>query len=400
MLTDSTIRTAKPAPRRRFLKLYDGGGLFLLAAQDGSKGWRFRYRRHGREKLLSLGPYPKVSLREARQKAGELREQLNEGRDPSAVRRLEKTTRATTFAAVAKEFMAQREHALRPATKSKHEWCLQKLRKLHDAPVASITPADLLAVLRTIEAKGNRRETAHRCRSFASRVLRYAVATGRATANPADALRGALQPLKVEHHPALTDPKEVGQLLRAIASYSGRGSHNSSEALVPIALAMLPYLAVRPGEFRFATWDEFDLKNATWRIPASRSKMDRPHVVPLSKQVIEYLRFLEVIGSADRLFPGRGDRPISENALRAALSALGYEGRQSAHGFRTTFSTLQNERGVNPDLIELQLAHKSSGVRAVYNRSERLDDRRKMMQEWADYLDELRDDKSGRREKP
>lgn len=391
MLTDSVIRTAKPAARRSFLKLYDGGGLFLLAGQDGSKGWRFRYRRHGREKLLSLGPYPKVSLREARQKAGELREQINEGRDPSAVRRLEKTTRATTFAAVAKEFMAQQEHALRPATKAKHEWCLHRLRKLHDAPVNSMTPADLLAALRTIEAKGNRRETAHRCRSFAGRVLRYAVATGRATTNPADQLRGALQPLKVEHYAALTDPKEVGQLLRAIASYSGRGNRSSSEAVVPIALRLLPYLAVRPGELRLATWEEIDMKSGTWRIPAERSKMGRPHVVPLATQVIEYLEFLQVIGSAERVFPGRGDRPISENALRAALAALGYESRQSAHGFRTTFSTIQNERGINPDLIELQLAHKPQGVRAVYNRSERLAERRTMMQEWADYLDSLRD---------
>ena len=254
-------------------------------------------------------------------------------------------------------------------------------------PVNAITAQELLAALRRIEARG-KHETAHRVRALAGRVLRFAVATGRAAHDVAADLKDALAPVKSRNFASVTDPARVGELLRAIDGYDG-------QAITALALKLAPLVFVRPGELRGAEWSEFDLENAEWRIPGSRMKMRDPHIVPLSRQAVVILRELQVLtGSLRLVFPSliSLDRPMSENTINAALRRIGYSGdEQTAHGFRTMASTLLNEKGFPPDVIELQLAHvERNKVRAAYNRAQRLSERRSMMQFWADYLDELR----------
>jgi len=392
MLTDTQIRTAKP--RERPYKLFDGDGMYLLVNPNGSRWWRLKYRVAGREKLLSLGVYDDVTLKAARDARTEARRLISKGIDPSAERRAEKATHADTFESVALEFLDRSGH-LRTGTveQLRHRLKTYAFPSIGKSPVASLTAADLLRMLRRIEAKGTH-ETAHRVRSICDRVLRFAVATGRTDRNVAGDLRGALSSTRSKNFSALTEPKRIGELLRVIDGYQGQPA-------VMAALQLAPLVFVRPGELRNAEWSEVDLDAAEWRIPAGRMKMGREHVVPLSKQAVAILTELRGhTGAGELLFPSlrSAERPISDNTLNAALRRLGYsKDEQTAHGFRTIASTRLNELGFHPDLIELQLAHRDRNkVRAAYNRAERMAERRTMMQAWADYLDALRADKRGK----
>jgi integrase len=376
---------SKPKP----YKLFDGGGLFLLVNPNGSKLWRLKYRFGGREKLLALGPFNLVSLKEARDKRDAAKKLLLDGIDPAAHRQLTKSAAAVTFKQVGEEWLTKKHFSL--ATLAKARWLFDTwlYPDLGSRPVNAVTPAELLAIVRRAEADGSH-ETAHRLRSRASQVFRYAIAAGcgGCQRDPAADLRGALAPTVVRNHAAITEPRAVGALLRAIDGYDGQPS-------VMYALRVAPHLFVRPGELRAAEWSEFDEKAKLWRIPAARTKLRAEHLVPLSKQVLAMLKKLrEHTGRQRFLFPatGNSDRCMSENTLGSALRRLGYSGDQmTAHGFRAMASTLLNEQGIAPDLIELQLAHKERNkVRAAYNRAERLKERAKLMQEWSNHLDKLR----------
>jgi integrase len=386
-LTNTAVRAAKPSAAP--FKLYDERGLFLLVQPGGQRYWRFKYRLDGREKLLALGVYPDVSLALARERRDDARKLLASGGDPSAAKQAEKLADANTFKAVALEWLGKQNFA--PKTLKKAEWTFNDLlfRQLGAKPVRSITAPDVLAVIRRIEARG-KIETAHRTKQRAGQIFRYAIATGRAERDPTADLRGALTPLKVRNRAALTDPKRAGELLRAIDGYRGQLS-------TEYALKLAPLVFVRPGELRAAQWEEFELdgERPEWRIPGERMKMGELHIVPLARQSVALLRELrEQAGEGRYLFPSlrTASRPICENTLGAALRRLGFsKDEMTAHGFRAMASTLLNEQGFAPDVIELQLAHaERNEVRAAYNRAQRLEERRRMMQAWADYLDGLR----------
>lgn len=389
MLTEPKIKAARP--KEKPYKLFDERGLYLFVTPSGGRLWRLKYRLNGKEKLLALGAYPDVPLKRAREKRDEARRLIADGIDPSAQKKAERQASADTFSALAKEYLQVKRSSLNPKTIAKAQWLLDdwlnpSIGSIH---VKKLRAAEVLAVCRRLEAKG-KYESAHRARALASRVMRYGVATGRCEHDPCAYLRGALKPVKVTNRAAITEPAKLGELLRAIDGYQGQPS-------TAYALKILPYLFVRPGELRAAEWREFDLESdePLWRIPAGRMKMKEQHVVPLARQVVVLLKQLQPItGDGPLLFPSlrSSKRPISDNTLNAALRRLGYSGDEHvAHGFRSTASTLLNEQGWHPDLIELQLAHAPRNkVRAAYNRAERLAERRKMMQAWADYLDGLK----------
>ena len=387
ILSDTRIRAAKPMERP--YKLFDERGLYLLVTPTGNRLWRLRYRMGALEKLLALGAYPDVPLKRAREKRDEARKLIADGIDPNAKRKAERSAQAETFEAVANEWLELHKSSLAPETIPMLGTRLRSFLYpyIGSRPVADIRAQELLAVLRRIEARG-RHETAHRVRALAGRVLRYAVATGRAPHDVAADLKDALAPVKSKNFASVTDPRRVGELMRAIHGYGGH-------PVTALALKLAPLVFVRPGELRAAEWSEFDLENADWRIPAARMKMREPHVVPLSRQALAILRELQPLARGGRyLFPSlrTRDRPMSDNTINAALRRLGYTSEeQTGHGFRSMASTLLNEQGFPPDVIELQLAHaERSKVRAAYNKAQRLPERRKMMQAWADYLDGLR----------
>lgn len=388
-LTDKAIKAARATEKT--VRLTDGEGLVLHLNPGGGAWWRFRYRYGGVEKMLSMGTYPDTSRKLARKKRQAARELLAAGIDPGAVRKAERDAAADTFLALAAEYLATHGKALHPKTLKKANWLLDDwLNKyVGSIPVRRLTAADVLGVCRRLQAKG-KRESAHRVRALASRVMRYGVATGRCDRDPCGDLRGALEPIGTRNRAAIVEPGKLGELLRAIDGYEGQPATG-------YALKLLPYVFVRPGELRMAERREFDLdgKEPLWRIPAGRMKMGEQHTVPLARQVVTLLRELQPLtGDGPLLFPGlrSPDRPISDNTLNAALRRLGFSGEEhTGHGFRSTASTLLNEQGWHPDLIELQLAHaERNRVRAAYNRAERLAERRQMMQAWADYLDGLR----------
>lgn len=392
-LSDIAIRAAKPGPKP--IKLSDERGLFLLVQPSGGKLWRLKYRIAGKEKKLSLGRYPDVALKEARERCTEARKLIASGIDPSEQKRTERldaTLRAeNTFKAVAEEYIEKSDREGRAAvTIGKARWLLSLLEPaLGSRPVDEISPVELLGALKKVEAKGHL-ETARRMRSFASRVFRYAVATARAKADPAATLRGALVAPKVTHHAAILDAKGVGALLRAIDGYDG-------QPMTQLALKLAPHVFVRPGELRQAEWEEIDLEAGVWKIAASKMKMRQPHMVPLSRQAIAILQAAQALTGRHRyvfasLYPGK--RPMSENTINAALRRLGYSGDEmTAHGFRAMASTLLNESGKwNPDAIERALAHKAAdGLRGAYHRGAHWAERVEMAQWWSDYLDKLRD---------
>jgi integrase len=392
MLNDIRIRTTKPS--KRPIKLSDSGGLYLLIAPHGSKLWRLAYRFGGKQKTLAIGTYPTSTLKAARDKREEAKRLLANGIDPSAQRRLDKQIKSTgnTFKAVAEEVLAKLEKEGRAnVTLTKKRWLLDfAYPAFGDRPIAEITALEVLSVLRRVEGRG-RYETARRLRSTCGAIFRYAIATGRAERDPSADLRGALISPKVNHRAAIVDPVGIGALLRAIDGYDGL-------PITKAALRLAPLVFVRPGELRHAEWAEFDLAAAEWRIPPAKMKMRRPHRVPLSRQTLNVLRDLQPISGGGRfLFPSVRStvRPMSENTLNAALRRLGYgTDEMTAHGFRAMASTRLNEMGGwNPDAIERQLAHQEQDdVRRAYvHAAEYWPERVKMMQAWADYLDELRE---------
>lgn len=373
-------------------KKYDERGLYLLLRPQGDRcgaWWRFKYRFQGKERGLSLGVYPDVKLKEARDKRDEARTLLAGGIDPSHQRKIEKQSNALTFQAVAEEWLQLQSHSLAELTLAKARWLFGShiFPEIGSEPIGAISAPLLLSALRKIEAKGAN-ETAQRAKQKCSQVFRYAIATGRADRDPTQDLRGALAPVVTQNHAAITEPVRVGELLRAIDGYVG-------QSVTHAALRIAPLVFVRPGELRAAEWAEFDLEAGQWRIPGSRMKMGEQHIVPLSTQAVAILRDLQALtGRGKYVFPSLRTmaRPMSENTLNAALRRLGYSGDDmTAHGFRSTASTLLNEQGWHPDLIELQLAHaERNKVRGAYNKAQRIEERRRMMQAWADYLDGLR----------
>lgn len=390
-LTDTRIKGVKSADKP--LKLFDGGGLFLLVTPSGGKWWRLKYRFGGKEKLLSLGTYPEVGLKEAREKRDEARKQLSSDIDPGVNRKAVKASRldrdANTFEIIAREWMARQETKW---AKSNAEKVNRRIERdifpwLGKRPITEITAPELLKVLRKIEERGAV-ETAHRALQNCGQIFRYAIATGRGTHDISGSLRGALSPVKGGHFAAITDPKEIGGLLRAIRDYQG-------SMITKSALRLAPLVFLRPGELRKAEWAEINLDEKLWSIPAERMKMRDPHLIPLSDQAVEILRELHPLTGKGRfVFPGARskDRPLSDNAILAALRRMGFsKDEMSGHGFRAMARTILDEvLNVRPDYIEHQLAHavRDPNGRA-YNRTAHLAERRKMMQIWSDYLDTL-----------
>jgi integrase len=390
-LTDVAIRRAKPSDKA--VRMFDGDGLYLELAPAGGKWWRLKYRYGGKEKRLSLGVYPDVGLREARERRDAARKLLVNGVDPADARQAEKASRATagsnSFEAVAREWYAKNKEHWAPSHSDK---IIRRLERdvfpwLGMKHVGAIKPPELLMLLKRVESRGAL-ETAHRVQQNCGQVFRYAVATGRAESDPSRDLRNALAPWKPEHYPSITEPRKVGLLLRDIDGYDG-------QFVTKCALRLSALVFVRPGELRRAEWAEFDLDLAEWRIPAAKMKARATHIVPLSEQAVAILRELHPLtGGGKWVFPGVGRRgePMSENTLNSALRRLGYD-RQTitAHGFRSMASTILHERGWPSDAIERQLAHtERNEVKAAYNHAEHLPKRREMMQAWADLLDDLR----------
>jgi integrase len=387
MLAETTIRHTKP--KEKPYKLYDGRGLFLLVAPTGGRLWRLRYRHGGKEKLLALGRYPDVPLRRAREKRDEARSLVADGIDPNVQRQTDKVALGVTFELVAREWLKRLEKSVKASTFARERSQLKRFvfPDLGGRPVAQITTPEILRPLKKIEARGTG-DTAHRVRSSCVRILRYAAQTGRPHNIKADDLKGALAPVVKRHFAAITDPIRVGELLRAIDGYVGQPT-------TVAALKLAPYVFVRPGELRKMEYSELNLDAAEWRIPGMRMKMGESHIVPLSRQAVEILRGLKPLtGNGRFVFPSllSRDRPMSANTVNTALRRLGYSNQEmTAHGFRSMASTLLNEKGWHPDLIELQLAHaERNQIRGAYNRAQRLDQRRKMMQSWADDVDVLR----------
>jgi integrase len=385
MLTDTKLRALKP--RARLYRVADTKGLCIEVPPTGSKLWRFRYRHNGKARMLGLGEWPDVSLADARALRDQARALVAKGLDPSAERQREKRAERQTFEVIAREWLARRE--VSEATLSKDRWLLEDfaIPKLGAKPIAEVTAAEVLVLLQDLENRALL-ETASRLRAKLSAIFRYAVATLRAQHDPVGALRGAIKSPKTRHHAAITEPRAFGELLRAIHAY--RGGY-----VVACALKLAPLLFVRPGELRHAEWTEIDLDAATWRIPAGKMKMRADHLVPLSSQAVAILRDLHALTGRGRyVFPSprTSGRPMSENAITAALRAMGYGGdRMTAHGFRSSASTLLHERGYPSDVIERQLAHKEqNAVKDAYNRAQHLPQRIAMMQAWADYCDALR----------
>jgi integrase len=392
MLNDTRIRNAKPAERD--YKLTDFDGLYLLVRPNGSKLWRFAYRSSGKQKQIALGAYPEVTLAEARDRREASRKLLAAAKDPSVERRLEKIAKeagGNSFREVAEEFLGkQRREGRSEATLKKNRWLLEPaFAAFGDRAIGEVTAPELLHALRKFELRG-RYESARRLRTVAGMIFRYAIATGRSTRDIALDLRGALTTPKVNHRAAITDPKELGALLRAIEGYSGQPTTR-------LALQLSAFLFVRPGELRLARWKEIDFDKAVWTVPAETMKMKRPHRVPLSRQAVVIFRELHgVTGQGEFVFPAVNSfrRPMSNNTLNAALRRLGYAKEEiSVSGFRASASTLLNEMGRwNPDAIERQLAHmEENDVRRAYmHAAEFWSERVEMMQVWADYLDQLR----------
>jgi integrase len=372
-------------------KLSDGEGLYLWIYFDGRKYWRMRYWQVGKEKSLSLGVYPKVSLSDARKKRDEVRKQLQDELDPSAERKAtnlrKKLAAENSFEAVAREWYGKQAHTWVPhhATDVKRRLENNIFPTVGKRPLDQIEAPELLQTIRKIEARGAY-DLAHRVLQVCGQVFRYGIATGRCTRNLSTDLRGALTPHKKQHQAAVRS-EELPELLRAIARYDKTGDKQTR-----LALQLLAQTFVRTNELIGAEWIEFDLKNALWIIPAGRMKMKTEHVVPLSRQAVLILSELkEISGSSRLVFPGRNrDKPISNNTMLFALYRLGYKGKMTGHGFRAVASTILNESGFNPDVIERQLAHcERNEVRGAYNRAEYLSERKRMMQEWADYLESI-----------
>lgn len=389
-LTDVTIRNAKAGDKTA--KLFDERGLYLEISPNGGKWWRLKYRFEGKEKRLSLGVYPDVGLKEARERRDEARKLVADGVDPSENRKAQKSAKAdraaNSFEVVTREWFAKYasswvdyhgDRILRRLERDIFPW-------IGGRPIADITAQELLSVIRRIEGRGAV-ETAHRALSNCGQVFRYAVATGRADRDPSGDLRGALAPAKGGHMAATTEPQRLAEILRAMDGYEGT-------LIVKCALRLAPLVFVRPGELRKAEWADFDLETAEWRYIVTKTKTQ--HIVPLCSQALEILRELQPLTGKGRfVFPSARTsvRPMSDNAVLAAMRRMGIPKEEmSGHGFRAVARTILDEvLGIRPDFIEHQLAHavRDPNGRA-YNRTAHLPERRKMMQQWADYLDMLK----------
>jgi integrase len=395
MLTDTAVKKAKAGAKP--IRLYDERGLYLevraTASGGSSKWWRFKYRFDGKEKLLSLGTYPETGLAAARNERDRSRELVSMGVDPSQARKDRKAARAAaslnTFEAVARAWLRDRSSGWMPRTLHLIEasFVNHVFGDIGGRPIVDIRPADVRRVVKAVEASGAG-EVAGRVFQRIRSVFRYAVAHELVAADPTYPLKPAeiLRPRKVRHRAALPEA-QAPALLRKLASYGG-------EPATKAALELLMLTSVRPGEVRGARWAEFDLDRALWRIEGSRTKMKTEHLVPLSTQALALLnRMLPISGGRDLVFPSAlyPGKPLSENTLNGALVRMGYEGIATAHGMRTLFSTCANEAGWRGELIEKQLAHEERDeVRGAYNRAAYLEERAKLMQWWADYLDRLR----------
>jgi integrase len=387
----SALAINRTAPKAKPYKLSDGQGLHLLVQPSGRKLWRMRYRFGNRENMLSLGAFPIVPIAEARVRRDEVRKLISAGIDPALRRRLDKlsTARKDTFGAVAAEYLANLE-ANKSAliTVSKNRWLLEVLAaSIANRPIANIQPAELLDILQKIEKSG-RRDTAHRLRAVMGSVFRLAVATLRAPNDPTFALRGALQRVNVRHRAAITDEAKLGVCAALIDDYDGWPALRCAFQFMILTMG-------RPGDVRGMKRCEVDFDKRTWRIPAERMKMRRPHDVPLSKQAVKVLAEVWPLNeNCELVFPSlrATKKPLSENAFNSALRRMGYQKEEvTAHGFRSSASTILNERGANPDIIESALAHQDSNeIRGIYNRARYWPQRVQLMQQWADLLDALK----------
>lgn len=389
-LTDVAIRNAKPGEKT--YKLFDGGGLHLVVSPNGSRLWRLAYRFGGKPKQLSFGPYPLTKLADARRLRDEAKRHLQSGRDPSIERRKEKLRReettATTFWEVTKEVLERAKNKGRAErTRDNFQRALKKhCSVLHKLPISEITPVDVLSVLQRLETEGKLR-TAQIVRQAIRVVFARAISTARATTDPTAALRDAIDCPKVTHYAALTDEDEFGDLLRKIDDYSGI-------AQTRLALRFLALTMTRKTETLGARWREIEMDAATWTIPPERTKMRREHVVPLSPQALNVLRVLQqIVSDSEYVFPGYTGKPLSDETLNKALRRMGYKSDQmTPHGFRSSASTILNERKYNPDIIEVALAHLDPNpIRRIYNRAEYWPERVALFNDWANIVDELRE---------
>ncbi len=387
-LTDTAIRAAKPQAKPA--RMFDGAGLYLELSPAGGRLWRLKYRFGGKEKRLSVGAYPEVSLKEARAKGDAARRMLRDGIDPGAAKQARKRQAklevTNAFKVVSQDWIEHQSARWEAQTQKRIVDSLEKdtFPAIGDTPIADLKPADIIAVVRAIEARGAG-EAASRVLQRIADVFKFAVMTGRIEMNPIAGLRpgDVLRPRQVQHRAALPE-REVPQFLSKLEAYDG-------DLSTKVALQLLVLTAVRPGELRGARWDEIDIATATWRIPAQRMKMRSEHIVPLSRQALAVIEVMRPLSGGDPLvfpspyYPGK---QLSENTLNSALSRMGYKGITTAHGFRSLFSTVANEHGHDPDHIERQLAHiEANKVRAAYHRAVYVKERTKLMQWWADWLD-------------
>ncbi|MGL4316715.1 MAG: tyrosine-type recombinase/integrase [Pseudomonas sp.] len=388
-LTDSAIKVAKPQDKP--YKLTDGQGLYLEVMPGGSKLWRLKYRHADKEKRLALGAYPAVPLQKARQRRTEAREQLANGIDPGEQKKADKQAQKAieqTFEILAREWFAYNAPRWAESTRYKAKLYLENdlIPGIGARPVKAITRPELVELVRKVEARGTL-NAAGKIRQWLHQIFRFGLASGMVDNNPATDLDVVAAPAKAARHHPHVSFAELPELLGKIDS-------TTISSLTRCAIRLLVLTAVRPGELRAAPWSEFDLDSATWTIPKERMKARRPHVVPLPRQAVAILRSLEEIsGSYPLLFPGQqsSDRPMSENTINKALRLMGYEGRQTGHGFRHLLSTELNGRSYNRDWIERQLAHGDNDeIRDTYNHATYLEQRREMMQAWADSIDVLR----------
>jgi integrase len=399
-LSDTAIRKAKPAEKVQ--RLFDGGGMYLEISPAGGKWWRLKYRFGGKEKRLSLGTYPDTGLADAREKRDAARKLLAQGIDPGVQRKAEKVAgeqrAGNSFEVIAREWLGVKQPEWTPGQYVKERDRLENhaFPRIGGKPIAEIGVADVRPLLTHLVSQGHI-EQSHRLRHQLSRVFRFAVATERAERDPAADLRDTLPARNPKNHPTITDPTQVGELMRAIEGFTGTFS-------VKCALKLAPLWFCRPGEIRMAEWVHFDLDNEhpVYTVPPANRKLKKaakenpttpPHVVPLSKQALEILRALhQLTGHGRYLFPGARDpkRHMSDGAINAALARIGYKGIITGHGFRHMARTLLGEMGWSPEALERQLSHKEPGVSGVYNKAKHLPERRKIMQAWSDYLDGLR----------
>jgi len=390
MLTDIKARQARP--KEKPYKLTDHGGLYLYIAPTGAKSWRYDYRLHGRRETLTIGKYPETNLAEARVKHAESRRKVAQGESPAATKRSAKrdekfeAAATNTFCAVAEEwYHAKAPHRSESWREANRRWLDKEVHPIMgNRRLAEITPADVLDIMRRIEGRGAARSAGY-VRLLVSQVFQHAIRNLRASYDPAQSLRGALTMPAVKHHASLL-AKDIPAFIEALDAYTG-----TMQTKLGSKVLLLTF--VRKQELVQATWDEVDFMRAEWRIPAERMKMRDPHIVPLSRQALEGFQDLKQVACGSRyVLPNYGslDKPMGANTFNVAFERMGYGGRFTPHGLRATASTILNERGFKADVIERQLAHtERNRIRAAYNRAEYLDERRAMMQSWADYIDAL-----------